>query len=115
MSSRTLSMIIIPCGAPKPRNAVLETVLVLQRCETKLDWPREANRRHRRGARDQRRLAFLAAETAAHAAAMDGDFVHAPAEGARHEVLHLGRMLRRAHHEHAAVFLRQRDRDLAFE
>jgi hypothetical protein len=33
-SSTMLSMIIIPWGAPKPRKAVLETVWVLQRCET---------------------------------------------------------------------------------
>ena len=35
MSSSTLSTIIMPWGAPNPRNAVLDTVLVLQRCETR--------------------------------------------------------------------------------
>ena len=34
MSSITASITIMPCGPPKPRNAVFETVLVLQRCET---------------------------------------------------------------------------------
>ena len=34
MSSITASIAIMPCGPPKPRNAVFETVLVLQRCET---------------------------------------------------------------------------------
>jgi len=46
---------------------------------------------------------------------MHRHLVHTPADGARHEVLHLGGMLSRAHHEHAAVFLWQGERDLAFE
>ena len=34
MASITRSIAIIPCGPPKPRKAVFETVWVLSRCET---------------------------------------------------------------------------------
>ena len=37
MASSTISMPIMPCGPPKPRKAVLETVLVRQRCEVMVD------------------------------------------------------------------------------
>ncbi len=83
--------------------------------EAQLDGPAAAHGGDGRGACQERGLAFLAAETPAHAAAMDADLVRVAPEGVRHEVLHLAGMLRRAHHEHAAIFLRQGDRDLALE
>ena len=60
-------------------------------------------------------LALLAAEGAAHAPHLDGDRVERQAEQVRDSVLHLGRMLGRALHQHAAVVGGRRERDLAFE
>ena len=63
----------------------------------------------------QRRLRFLAAEAAAHAPALDHDVVRVHAQRMRDHVLHLARVLGRALHQHALVFLRDRVGDLAFE
>ncbi len=63
-------------------------------------------RGQRGAAGEQRRLRFLAAEAAAHAPAFHQHLVGMPAQHVRHGVLHLGRMLRRAPHVHAVVFLR---------
>ena len=60
-------------------------------------------------------LAFLAAEAAAHAPALHDDAIGAGAQGVRHDALHLGGVLGRAQHQHAAVFLRDGRRDLPFE
>ena len=72
-------------------------------------------RRDGRDAGERRRLRFLAAEAAAHAPALDLHMVRAQVQRARHQVLHLARVLGRAVHLHAVVFLRNRVADLAFE
>ena len=60
-------------------------------------------------------LALLAAEGAAHAPHLDGDRVERQPEQMRDAVLHLGRVLGRALHQHAAVVAGSGERDLAFE
>ena len=72
-------------------------------------------RQHGRGRGDQRGLAFLAAEAAAHAPALHDDRVRGHAKRVRDDVLHFARMLGRGMNQHRAVFLRQRDRDLTFK
>ena len=63
----------------------------------------------------QRGLAFLAAERAAHAAALYYHVVRLLAERVGDQVLHFAGVLGRAVHQHAVVFLRQRVGNLAFE
>ena len=70
---------------------------------------------HRGDAGDDGGLALLAAEGAAHAPHLDGDGVERQAEQMRDAVLHLGRMLGRAQHVHAAVVAGRGERDLALE
>src|SRR6202008_1838220 len=66
-------------------------------------------------AREQRRLRLLAAESAAHAAALDDHVLGAPAEAMRDQSLDLARVLRGAVDDERAVLARQRNRDLALE
>ncbi len=75
----------------------------------------EAPRGDRRGTREDRALRLLAAEAAAHAPAGHVHPMRIDAERVRHDVLHLGGMLRRAVHPHAAVLERHRVGDLPFE
>jgi hypothetical protein len=79
-----------------------------------LDRALQLARRSPRGG-PQRRLRFLAAEAAAHAPALDHDVVRMQAQRMRDHVLHLARVLGRALHQHAAVFLRDGVGDLAFQ
>ena len=72
-------------------------------------------RQHRGGGGNQRRLAFFAAETAAHATALHGDVVSASCERMSDDVLHFRRVLSGAVNHHAAVVLRNRHRDLTFQ
>ena len=72
-------------------------------------------RQHRGGGCNQRRLAFLAAESAAHAPALHHDAIRGDSEGVRHDGLDFGGMLRRAVQQHAAVLLRQRHGNVALE
>ncbi len=74
-----------------------------------------ANREDGRSTREERGLAFLAAESAAHAPAFHRDVLRAQVERVGHEVLDLGGMLRGGIHAHRAVFQRHRGGDLAFE
>jgi len=67
------------------------------------------------GAGQRVALAFLAAETAAHAPRLDADGMHRQAQRVGHLVLDLGRVLGRAMHQHVAAFLRQDQRGLAFQ
>ena len=83
--------------------------------EAQLDGPAGLARQHGRSRRDQRRLAFLAAEPAPHAPALHDDLVGGEAQGVSHDVLDFSRMLRRAMHQHAAIFLRQGHRNLPFQ
>ena len=71
--------------------------------------------KHRGDARDDRRLAFLAAEAAAHAAHLHRHRIERNAEHMRDAVLHFGRMLGRREDMEVAAFAGRRDRDLAFE
>jgi hypothetical protein len=68
-----------------------------------------------RNACDDRRLALLAAEGAAHAPDLGGDCVERQSQQMRDAVLHLGRMLGRAQHMHVAGLARRRQRDLPLE
>ena len=72
-------------------------------------------RDHRAQARRARGLGFLAAETTAHAAHVDDDFVHRHVQHFGHQFLHFGGVLRRAVDDHAAVFGRHHRRDLGFQ
>ena len=64
---------------------------------------------------DQRGLALLAAESAAHAPALHHHAIGGLFQGVRHDVLDFSGMLRRAVDQHRAVFLRQCDRDVSFQ
>ena len=70
---------------------------------------------HRGDAGDDGRLALLAAEGAAHAPHLDGDGVERQPQQMRDPVLHLGRVLGRAHDVHVAAVAGSGERDLAFE
>ncbi|MGF6751452.1 hypothetical protein OKW36_007112 [Paraburkholderia sp. MM5482-R1] len=80
-----------------------------------LDRAQQLPRGERGAAREQRRLRFLAAETATHAPAFDQYVMRCNAQRVRDEVLHFGRMLGRAVDVHAVVVLRHRVRDLPFQ
>ena len=82
---------------------------------TQLDRAQQLPCSERRAAREQTRLRFLAAETAAHAPAFDQHVVRRHAQRVRDHVLHFGRVLRRAVDVHAVVVLRHRVRNLAFQ
>ncbi len=62
-----------------------------------------------------RRLGFLAAKRATHAAHLDRHGIHRSSKRACDEVLDLGRMLGRGQYQHIPVFLRQGHGDLAFQ
>ena len=72
-------------------------------------------REQRGDAGEESRLAFLAAEAAAHPPAIDDDVVGVDVERMRDLMLDLAGMLRRAVDVHRAVFLRHRVRDHPFE
>src|SRR5690606_26584014 len=65
--------------------------------------------------RPLRRLRLLAAEAAAHAPDLAGDESVGDAERARHDVLHLARMLGGGMDEHVAVLPRHGERGLTLE
>ena len=69
----------------------------------------------RRQRRPLRRLALLAAETAAHPAHLDGDGVAVERRALGDDVLHLARVLGRGVDDHVAVLAGDGERDLAFE
>ena len=81
----------------------------------KLHGTAELLREQRGDAGEQARLAFLAAESASHPAAVDDDVVGLDVERMSDLMLDFAGMLRRAVDEHGAVFLRQCVRDHAFE
>ncbi len=83
--------------------------------ESDLHRDAQSLRRHGRDARKQRRLRFFAAEAAAHPPHLDGHLVRDELQRMRDDMLHLGRMLRRAVEVDATVLLRQRVGDLTFE
>ena len=89
-----------------------EVVVAVQPQLDRSPQPRSCHCRH---AGEDRRLRFLAAETAAHAPAFDMHFVGLQMQRMRDQVLHLARMLRRAVHMHAAALFRDRVADLPFE
>ena len=72
-------------------------------------------RGHGRDAGDQRRLAFLATERAAHPATYHCDVLGRTLRRACHHRLDLVRVLCRAMNQHATVFLRNSHCDVAFE
>ena len=116
-------------SAPRMRPVVVEADLVVEveavaaagdqevvvAVQAQLDRALQPLRGDRGDAGEQRRLRLLAAEAAAHAPALDLHLVRRQLQRVRHEVLHLAGVLGRAVHLHAAVFLRHRVRDLAFE
>jgi hypothetical protein len=71
--------------------------------------------RQSREAGPLRGLALLATEGSAHAAALHRHARGRQMEHVRHEMLHLGRMLRRAMQHHAALLLRHGEAHLAFK
>ena len=83
--------------------------------EPDLDRHAQPLRRHRRDARVERRLRLLAPEAAAHPPHLDRHLVGDELQRVRDDVLHLGRMLRRAVEVDAPVFLGQRVGDLPLE
>ena len=72
-------------------------------------------REHRRDAGNERGLALLAAEGAAHAPHLHRDGIERNAEQMPDRVLDLGRMLGRREDVEVAAVARNRERDLAFE
>ncbi len=72
-------------------------------------------RRQRGQGRPGARLAFLAAETAAHASGFDGDEGVRNAKNARHDVLRFRRILARGVHGHLVAFARNGEGSLALE
>ena len=79
------------------------------------DGALQFGRRNRCGRRPQGRLRFLAAKTATHAPAFDGNVVRMHAQRMCHHVLHLARMLGRTQHQHALRFLRDGVGNLSFQ
>ena len=80
-----------------------------------LDRPLQLVRGQRGDAGEQRALALLAAEAAAHAPALHLHQVRGELQRVGHQVLHLARVLGAAVQQQAAVFLRQGVADLALE
>ncbi len=74
--------------------------------EPQLDRSAALARQHSGGGGDEGGLALLAAESAAHAPALDHDAIGGLLQGMRHDVLYFSGMLRRAVDQHGAVFLR---------
>ena len=83
--------------------------------EPELCGPAGLRRGERRDGRDQRRLALLAAEAAAHAAHLHRDGVVGQAEHLGDGVLDLGRVLGGGMDQHVAVLAGDGVGDLAFE
>ena len=89
-----------------------EVVIAIQ---AQLDGRAGLARGQRRPHRQMAGLRFLAAETAAHAAAFDAHAMAGQAQRMRHPVLHLAGVLRAAVDQPLILLLRQRQRDLAFQ
>jgi hypothetical protein len=111
------SAAITPCGPPKPRKAVFETVFVLSVVAVRPDLDRAAQPGgcQRRGSGEQVRLRLFAAESAAHPAGLDRDRMRGDRQDARDDVLRLARMLGRAVNRYVPVLARRRHRDLALQ
>ena len=80
-----------------------------------LHRPPGALRQQRRRHRDQRRLRLLAAKPAAHAPRLAHHRMIGQFQRPSDEVLHLGRVLRGAVHQHVAILAGDRHGDLPFE
>ncbi len=80
-----------------------------------LDRAAQARSRYGGASGPQCGLRLLAAEATAHAAAFDHDVVRVTVQGVGDHVLHFGRVLSRAVDQHAAAFLGNGIRDLAFQ
>ena len=83
--------------------------------KTQLDGPAAPVREQRGNGGDDRRLAFLSAERAAHAPHLDSHRVARNAEHATHAVLHFRRVLRGRQDQHFPVLAGHRQRYLSFE
>ena len=83
--------------------------------EPQLARPAGFTRRQRRDHGPLGRLGLLTAEAATHAPHLAGNERIRDSENARHDVLHLARMLGAGIDQHVAVLARHRERDLAFE
>ncbi len=103
-------LVVVMEAVPLPRGH--EIIVAV---EPQLHRPAQPPGRHRRDAGEQCRLRLLAAEAAAHPPHLDHHLIRDQTERMRDDVLHLGRVLRRAVEVNAAVFLRHCVRDLPLE
>src|SRR5207244_3127137 len=100
----------MPCGPPKPRNAVFDTVFVLQRCEVMRRFGRKYALSQWNTARS-----LTAPDRSAEMPQLDRDRSVGNGERSGDKMLDLGRVLRRRIQQHLAALPGNGKRDLSLE